>query len=150
MSKYDKSGDGRGRTRGEELRNNSERRNSLKICLGNCCGHHHPMMLLMAFAIFLATRTTTTGASFVQSHQQQQQQQQPSANNNKYNRNNRDTDSCLGGSGSPSNDNFIGSERARQIMYNQQSRKREMMTYQIIAAEACEPLARRIEEVRVR
>ena len=144
------SGRERGRTRREELRKGNERRNSLKIRLGNCCGHHHPMVLLMAIAVFLATKTTTTGASFVQSHQQQQQQQQPSANNNRYNRNSRDNDSCLGGSGSTSNDNFIGSERARQIMYNQQSRKREMITYQVIAAEACEPLARRIEEVSVR
>jgi hypothetical protein len=32
-------------------------------------------------------------------------------------------------------------------MYNQQSRKREEMRYQIIAAEACEPLAQRMEEV---
>ena len=38
-------------------------------------------------------------------------------------------------------------DKAHKIMYNQQSRKREAMTYQIIAAEACEPLARRIEEV---
>jgi len=37
-------------------------------------------------------------------------------------------------------------DKAHKIMYNQQSRKREAMTYQIIAAEACEPLARRIEE----
>lgn len=34
---------------------------------------------------------------------------------------------------------------ARRIMYNQQSRKREMIHYQIIAAEACEDLARRME-----
>lgn len=40
-----------------------------------------------------------------------------------------------------------GQERAQKIMYNQQSRKREAMRYQIIAAEACEPLARRMEEV---
>ena len=38
-------------------------------------------------------------------------------------------------------------ERAQRIMFNQQSRKREAMKYQIIAAEACEPLARRIEAV---
>lgn len=41
-----------------------------------------------------------------------------------------------------------GIDRAQKIMYNQQSRKREAMRYQIIAAEANEPLARRIEEVR--
>lgn len=35
---------------------------------------------------------------------------------------------------------------ARRIMYNQQSRKRECIHYQIIAAEACEQLARRMEE----
>ncbi len=40
-----------------------------------------------------------------------------------------------------------GQERAQKIMYNQQSRQREAMRYQIIAAEACEPLARRMEEV---
>jgi len=39
-----------------------------------------------------------------------------------------------------------GIDRAQKIMYNQQSRKREAMRYQIIAAEANEPLARRIEE----
>ena len=42
-----------------------------------------------------------------------------------------------------------GTDRAQRIMYNQQSRKREGMRYQIIAVEACEPLARRMEEVRV-
>ena len=41
-----------------------------------------------------------------------------------------------------------GSDKAQKIMYNQQSRQREAMRYQIIASEACEPLARRIEEVR--
>jgi len=41
-----------------------------------------------------------------------------------------------------------GSDRAQKIMYNQQSRQREAIRYQIIASEACEPLARRIEEVR--
>lgn len=39
-----------------------------------------------------------------------------------------------------------GSDKAQKIMYNQQSRQREAMRYQIIASEACEPLARRIEE----
>jgi phosphoribosylpyrophosphate synthetase len=33
-------------------------------------------------------------------------------------------------------------------MYNQQSRKREAIRYQIIAAEECEPLAKRMEEAR--
>jgi hypothetical protein len=37
-------------------------------------------------------------------------------------------------------------DRAQQIMYNQQSRKREAIRYQIIAAEECEPLAVRMEE----
>ena len=36
--------------------------------------------------------------------------------------------------------------RAQRIMYNQLSRKRESVRYQIIAAEACEPLARRMAE----
>ena len=36
--------------------------------------------------------------------------------------------------------------RSRQIMYNQLSRKRESVRYQIIAAESCEPLARRMAE----
>ena len=36
--------------------------------------------------------------------------------------------------------------RARQIMYNQLSRKRESVRYQIIAAESCEPLAKRMAE----
>ena len=40
-----------------------------------------------------------------------------------------------------------GNDKAQKIMYNQQSRQREAMRYQIIASEACEPLARRIEEV---
>ena len=40
------------------------------------------------------------------------------------------------------------SDKASRIMYNQQSRKRAAMRYHIIAAEACEPLARRMEEVR--
>ena len=35
---------------------------------------------------------------------------------------------------------------ARRIMFNQQSRIRESMHYQIIAAEAAEPLARRMQE----
>lgn len=35
---------------------------------------------------------------------------------------------------------------ARRIMFNQQSRKRESIHYQIIAAEAAEPLARRMEQ----
>lgn len=41
----------------------------------------------------------------------------------------------------------MGDEReiARKIMYNQQSRKRESLTYQVIAAEACEDLAARME-----
>lgn len=43
------------------------------------------------------------------------------------------------------NDN--GVDKAQKIMYNQQSRKREGMRYQIIAAEACEPLAQRMTEV---
>jgi hypothetical protein len=42
-----------------------------------------------------------------------------------------------------------GNDKAQKIMYNQHSRQREAMRYQIIASEACEPLARRIEEVRV-
>jgi hypothetical protein len=42
-----------------------------------------------------------------------------------------------------------GSDKASRIMFNQQSRKREAMRYQIIAAEACEPLARKMEEVRI-
>jgi ribose-phosphate pyrophosphokinase len=37
-------------------------------------------------------------------------------------------------------------EMAKRIMYNQQARKRESMHYQIIAAEAVEPLAKRMEE----
>ncbi|VEU39616.1 unnamed protein product [Pseudo-nitzschia multistriata] len=37
-------------------------------------------------------------------------------------------------------------ERAQRIMYNQLSRKRESVRYQIIAAEACEPLAMRMAE----
>lgn len=37
-------------------------------------------------------------------------------------------------------------EMAKRIMFNQQARKRESMHYQIIAAEAAEPLARRLEE----
>jgi hypothetical protein len=44
--------------------------------------------------------------------------------------------------------NESGNDKAQRIMYNQQSRNREAMRYQIIAAEACEPLARRMEEVR--
>ena len=40
-----------------------------------------------------------------------------------------------------------GNDRAQRIMYNQQAKKREDMRYKIIAAEACEPLARRMEEV---
>ena len=40
-------------------------------------------------------------------------------------------------------------DKASRIMFNQQSRKREAMRYHIIAAEACEPLARRMEEVRL-
>jgi ribose-phosphate pyrophosphokinase len=39
-----------------------------------------------------------------------------------------------------------GSAIARKIMYNQQSRQRESVKYQIIAAEATAPLARRIED----
>jgi hypothetical protein len=39
-----------------------------------------------------------------------------------------------------------GHDRAQRIVYNQQSRKREAIRYQIIAAEECEPLARRIEK----
>jgi hypothetical protein len=38
-------------------------------------------------------------------------------------------------------------DKAQKIMYNQQSRQREAMRYQIIASEATEPLARRMEEV---
>jgi hypothetical protein len=34
---------------------------------------------------------------------------------------------------------------ARRIMYNQHCRKRQSISYQVIAAEACEPLARRME-----
>jgi hypothetical protein len=37
-------------------------------------------------------------------------------------------------------------DRAQRIMYNQQARKREAIRYQIIAAEACEPLARRMSQ----
>ena len=44
-----------------------------------------------------------------------------------------------------SNDN--GGDREQKIMNSQQSRKREGMRYQIIAVEACEPLAQKIEEV---
>lgn len=40
-----------------------------------------------------------------------------------------------------------GHDRAQRIMYNQQSRQREAMRYQIIAAEACEPLARQMEQM---
>jgi hypothetical protein len=40
-----------------------------------------------------------------------------------------------------------GQDKAKKIMYNQQSRQREAMRYQIIAVEATEPLARRMEEV---
>jgi hypothetical protein len=39
-----------------------------------------------------------------------------------------------------------GHDRAQRIMFNQQSRKREAMRYQIISVEACEPLAQRIAE----
>ena len=46
-------------------------------------------------------------------------------------------------SSSSSND---GKEMAKRIMYNQQSRRRESIHYQIIAAEATESLARRMEE----
>jgi hypothetical protein len=42
--------------------------------------------------------------------------------------------------------NEADKEIARRIMWNQHSRKRQAMQYQIIAAEPCEPLARRIEE----
>lgn len=37
-------------------------------------------------------------------------------------------------------------EVAHRIMWNQHSRKRQAMQYRIIAAEACEPLARRMEQ----
>ena len=47
------------------------------------------------------------------------------------------------------NNNGIGSSSRNSIMFQQQSRKREAMKYHIIAAEACEPLARRMEEVRM-
>lgn len=43
--------------------------------------------------------------------------------------------------------NENGQDKAQKIMYNQQSRQREAMRYQIIAAEAVEPLAQRMEEV---
>lgn len=39
-------------------------------------------------------------------------------------------------------------DRVQKIMYNQQSRQREAMRYQVIASEACGSLARRMEEVR--
>ncbi|KAG7337275.1 ribose-phosphate pyrophosphokinase [Nitzschia inconspicua] len=39
-----------------------------------------------------------------------------------------------------------GNDRAQRIMYNQQARQRESMRYQIIAAEACEPLAKRMAQ----
>lgn len=42
--------------------------------------------------------------------------------------------------------NENGQDKAQKIMYNQQSRQREAMRYQIIAAEAVEPLAQRMEE----
>ena len=48
----------------------------------------------------------------------------------------------------PASDTCGNVDKAQKIMYNQQSRKREAMRYQIIAAEASEPLARRMEEVR--
>ena len=37
-------------------------------------------------------------------------------------------------------------EVAHRIMWNQHSRKRQSMQYRIIAAEACEPMARRMEQ----
>ena len=40
-------------------------------------------------------------------------------------------------------------EIAKRIMYHQHRKNRENMRYQIIAAPACEALARRIEDVRV-
>jgi ribose-phosphate pyrophosphokinase len=46
---------------------------------------------------------------------------------------------------SPS-DSINDKKRAQQIMYNQQSRRRESMHYQVISAEASNPLARRMEE----
>lgn len=41
-------------------------------------------------------------------------------------------------------------ERVQKIMYQQHTRKRESMRYQIIASKACEKMARRMEEVRRR
>jgi len=38
-------------------------------------------------------------------------------------------------------------EMARRIMYHQHRKQRENMRYQIIAAEQCESLAKRIEDV---
>lgn len=38
-------------------------------------------------------------------------------------------------------------EMARKIMYNQHKKKREDIKYQIIASQACEDLAKRMEEV---
>lgn len=46
----------------------------------------------------------------------------------------------LSSSSSSSNDT------AQRIMYNQQARKREAIRYQIIAAQACEPLAQRMAQ----
>mmetsp|Transcript_9209 Transcript_9209/g.22599 ORF Transcript_9209/g.22599 Transcript_9209/m.22599 type:complete len:412 (-) Transcript_9209:1186-2421(-) len=43
-------------------------------------------------------------------------------------------------------DDDISQERAQRIMYNQLSRKREAVRYQIISSEASEPLARRMTE----
>ena len=123
-----------------------QRRN--RTCANPCS----VLIVMMAFLMLLSSTpwTTMADASFVPSPQQQNQLGPGSGRNKNKNdgvggSNNREINgSCLGGG---SSDNHIGSERARQIMYNQQSRKREMMTYQIIAAEACEPLARRFEEV---
>jgi hypothetical protein len=42
------------------------------------------------------------------------------------------------------NDNDNDADLAQRIMYNQQARQRESIRYQIIAAEACEPLAMRM------
>lgn len=49
------------------------------------------------------------------------------------------------------NDSSISEkEMARRIMYHQHRKARENVRYQIIAAEPCDPLARRIEDVRLK
>jgi hypothetical protein len=101
------------------------------------------------FLLFLALLSGTLEAFFVPSfaYSDGTASNLPSKNNPRTTINRSPTACCMVDSNKNGNEDLSEREMAKRIMYHQHKKARESVRYQIIAAEACESLAKQIEDV---